>query len=49
MLYAGDDYVEAANRTIVAIAMIETAEGLAKVDEIAATPGIDALYIGPAT
>jgi 4-hydroxy-2-oxoheptanedioate aldolase len=27
--------------------MIETREGLAKVDEIAATPGLDGLYIGP--
>ncbi len=48
MLYAGDDYAEAANDTIVAIAMIETADGLANVDAIAALPGIDALYIGPA-
>ena len=32
---------------ILAIAMIETAEGEADVDAIAATPGIDALYIGP--
>jgi 4-hydroxy-2-oxoheptanedioate aldolase len=48
MLYAGSDYQEAANRTILAIAMIETAEGLANVDAIAATPGIDALFIGPA-
>lgn len=29
------------------IVMIETADGLANVDAIAATPGIDALYIGP--
>jgi len=48
MLYAGNDYPEYANETILAIAMIETAEGLANVDEIAALPGIDALYIGPA-
>lgn len=48
MLYAGDDYMEHANATILAIAMIETAEGLANVDAIAAVPGIDALYIGPA-
>lgn len=48
MLYAGDDYADAANATILAIAMIETADGLANVDEIAALPGIDALYIGPA-
>lgn len=48
MLYAGNDYPEAANNTILTIAMIETAEGLANVDAIAATPGIDALYVGPA-
>lgn len=47
-LYAGSDYPERANETILAIAMIETADGLANVDEIAALPGIDALYIGPA-
>ncbi|MCL4830011.1 MAG: 2,4-dihydroxyhept-2-ene-1,7-dioic acid aldolase [Caldilinea sp.] len=48
MLYAGDDYADAANATVLAIAMIETADGLANVDAIAALPGIDALYIGPA-
>ena len=47
-LYAGSDYPERANDTILAIAMIETADGLANVDEIVALPGIDALYIGPA-
>jgi 4-hydroxy-2-oxoheptanedioate aldolase len=30
------------------IVMIETADGLANVDEIASTPGVDAIYIGPA-
>jgi 4-hydroxy-2-oxoheptanedioate aldolase len=48
MLYAGNDYPEQANATVLAFAMIETAEGLANVDAIAATQGIDALYIGPA-
>ena len=48
MLYGGDDYPDAANATVLAIAMIETAGGLEQVDAIAATPGIDALYIGPA-
>jgi 4-hydroxy-2-oxoheptanedioate aldolase len=27
--------------------MVETKDGLANVDEIAATPGVDAIYIGP--
>lgn len=33
---------------VVCIAQIETAAGLENVDEIAATPGLDALYVGPA-
>lgn len=32
---------------VAVIGMIETAQGLANVEEIAATPGLDALYIGP--
>ena len=37
-----------ANREIAVIAMIETADGLANVEAIAATPGVDAIYVGPA-
>jgi len=33
---------------VVCIAQIETGGGLANVEEIAATPGLDALYVGPA-
>ncbi len=47
-LYGGSDYVEHANQLVAAIAMIETAEALAAVEEIASTPGLDGLYIGPA-
>ncbi len=47
-LYGGNDYVENADDLVATIAMIETAEALAAVEEIAATPGLDALYIGPA-
>lgn len=36
-----------ANDSNLVIVMIETAEGLANVEEIAAVPGIDALYVGP--
>jgi 4-hydroxy-2-oxoheptanedioate aldolase len=46
-MYAGPDYFTQANDEIAVIAMVETAEGLEKVDEIAATPGLDAIYIGP--
>jgi 4-hydroxy-2-oxoheptanedioate aldolase len=28
--------------------MIETAEGMANLEDIAATPGLDAIYVGPA-
>jgi 4-hydroxy-2-oxoheptanedioate aldolase len=28
--------------------MVETSEGLEKVEQIAATPGLDAIYVGPA-
>ena len=36
-----------ANDAVVVLAMIETPEGLANVEAIAATPGLDGLYIGP--
>jgi 4-hydroxy-2-oxoheptanedioate aldolase len=35
------------NDAVILLAMIETAEGLANVEAIAATPGLDGLYIGP--
>jgi 4-hydroxy-2-oxoheptanedioate aldolase len=37
----------ASNDAVVVLAMIETAAGLADVADIAATPGLDGLYIGP--
>jgi 4-hydroxy-2-oxoheptanedioate aldolase len=37
----------ASNDAVVVLAMIETAAGLAEVADIAATPGLDGLYIGP--
>jgi 4-hydroxy-2-oxoheptanedioate aldolase len=46
-LYGGPDYMEKANDTLIALAMIETAEAMANLDAIAATPGVDALYVGP--
>jgi 4-hydroxy-2-oxoheptanedioate aldolase len=35
------------NEAVTVLAMIETAEGLANVEAIADTPGLDGLYIGP--
>ena len=36
-----------ANEDVVLLVMIETSEALENVDEIAATPGVDGLFIGP--
>ena len=46
--YGGADYQANANDQIVVLAMIETKEGLANLDAICATPGLDGVYIGPA-
>ncbi len=43
----GPDYYPDANREILALAMIETAGGMANLDAITATPGLDGIYIGP--
>ena len=47
-LYAGADYPERANETVLAIGMIETADAVANLDHILSTPGLDGIYIGPA-
>ena len=44
----GRDHTSAAEAAVLLFAMIETADGLANVDEIAATPGLDGLFVGPA-
>ena len=41
------DYVANANDVIVTLAMIETREALRNLDAILATPGIDAVFVGP--
>ena len=46
--YGGPDYVAHPNDEIVVLAMIETKEGIENLDAICATPGLDAVYIGPA-
>src|SRR5256884_5608318 len=45
--YGGADYVAKANDEIVVMGMVETQEGLANLDAICATPGLDAIYLGP--
>jgi 4-hydroxy-2-oxoheptanedioate aldolase len=46
-LHGGEDYVRDADDGIARLAMIETAEALQNLDEIASTPGLDGLYVGP--
>jgi 4-hydroxy-2-oxoheptanedioate aldolase len=46
-LYGGPDYAQQANQTIVAFAMIETAQALDNLDDILCVEGLDAIYIGP--
>lgn len=45
---SGPGYFDSANAGLLAFAMIETADGMANLDAIAATPGLDGLYVGPA-
>lgn len=45
---AGANYAAEANGEILAFAMIETAQGMENLDAIAATPGLDGIYVGPA-
>lgn len=41
------EYLREANRMTLVFAMIETVEALEQVNEIAATPGLDGLFVGP--
>src|SRR3954449_3739739 len=45
---AGANYAAEANDEILAFAMIETAQAMENLDAIAATPGLDGIYVGPA-
>ena len=47
LLYGGADYAAKANETVVAFAMIETAQALDNLDAILSVEGLDAIYIGP--
>jgi 4-hydroxy-2-oxoheptanedioate aldolase len=47
-LYAGPDYAARADQIVITMAMIETRQAVENIGEIAQTPGLDALYIGPA-
>lgn len=45
---AGADYYGKANSQVFCLAMVETVEGMKNLEEIASTPGLDGIYIGPA-
>lgn len=47
VLYGGADYFDNYRNEILTIALIETAKGVANLDEIAAVPGLDMVYLGP--
>jgi 4-hydroxy-2-oxoheptanedioate aldolase len=47
IVYGGPDYQAHANGEMLTFAMVETAAGLANVEAIVATPGLDGVYIGP--
>jgi 4-hydroxy-2-oxoheptanedioate aldolase len=44
---AGIGYLDFANECTFAFAMIETAEAVANIEAIAATPGLDGVFVGP--
>ncbi len=45
---AGAHYAAEANDNMLAFAMIETADGMTNLEAIAATPGLNGIYVGPA-
>jgi len=47
-IYGGEDYAGRANDELLVVPMIETVEALENLDEIVTTPGVDAVYVGPA-
>jgi 4-hydroxy-2-oxoheptanedioate aldolase len=47
LLRYGEDYVSQASASVVSLAMIETAAGLANLDAILAVEGYDGVFIGP--
>jgi 2-dehydro-3-deoxyglucarate aldolase len=42
------DYLRSANQTIGVVLQLESPQALARLEEIAAVPGVDALFVGPA-
>jgi 4-hydroxy-2-oxoheptanedioate aldolase len=47
LLYGGQDYFAEYEKNILKVALIETVKGVENMTAIAATPGLDMLYVGP--
>jgi len=47
-MYAGADYAQNANETVLTFAMIETASAMENLEDILSVEGLDAIYVGPA-
>jgi len=45
--YGGSDYFSHANQEVICLVMIETAEAVENLEEIAKVPGVDGFYVGP--
>lgn len=45
--YAGSDYWQHANREVLLLAQVETAEAVSGIDGILEVPGLDGIYVGP--
>ena len=46
-VYAGADYAQHANDTIITLAMVETQKALDNLEAILTTPGLDGVFVGP--
>ena len=46
VIYGGPDYTEHANEEVLTIAMVETAEAMENLEDIASTPGLDMIFVG---
>jgi 4-hydroxy-2-oxoheptanedioate aldolase len=47
VIYAGEDYAQHANETILTFAMIETQKAMENLDDIVTVEGLDAVFVGP--
>lgn len=46
-LYAGADYIQHANETVLTLAMVESKSAVDNLDDILSVPGLDGIFVGP--